>query len=88
MSYTVGLSSGAIRDLDRVSPRVTPAIVEFIYGPLVDNPHRVGKPLRNEFEGLWSAHRSDYRILYTIDDDAQEIMVTRTGHRAHAYRGR
>lgn len=68
MSFTALLSAAAIRDLDQVPPRVTPAIIEFIYGPLVGNPHRVGKPLRDDFEGQWSARRGDYRILYVIDD--------------------
>lgn len=88
MSYTVQLSGSAIRDLDHVPPKVAPAIIEFVYGPLVDNPRRVGKPLRDDFEGQWSARRGDYRILYVIDDQTHEVIVTRIGHRAHIYRAR
>ncbi|CAG7573093.1 mRNA-degrading endonuclease RelE of RelBE toxin-antitoxin system [Barrientosiimonas humi] len=88
MSFTALLSAAAIRDLDQVPPRVTPAIIEFIYGPLVGNPHRVGKPLRDDFEGQWSARRGDYRILYVIDDQAQEVVVSRIGHRARVYKSR
>lgn len=86
MSYTARLSGAAIRDLDKVPPRVVPAIIEFIYGPLVGEPRRIGKPLRDDFEGQWSARRSDYRILYVIDDRSQELLVTRIGHRAHVYK--
>ena len=34
------------RQLARLPGRVAPAIVEFLLGPLSENPHRVGHPLR------------------------------------------
>jgi len=68
VSWIAGLSSSAIRDLDRIPPRVVPAVLEFIYGPLTENPRRVGKPLRDDFAGEWSARRGSYRILYRLDD--------------------
>lgn len=83
MTFTVRLSSSAIRDLDRVPPRVAPAIIEFIFGPLAQNPRRVGTPLLEELEGYWSARRGDYRILYSIDDNLVEVVVVRVGRRAH-----
>ena len=86
MSWSVGLSNSARRDLDRLPPRVLPAVLEFIYGPLAQNPCRVGKPLRGEFTGQWSAHRADYRVLYSLDEDQDRVVATRVGHRAHVYR--
>ncbi|MFT4165637.1 MAG: type II toxin-antitoxin system RelE/ParE family toxin [Microlunatus sp.] len=85
MSYQVKLTASAIRDLDRVPARVLPAILEFIYGPLAGNPQKLGKPLRADFEGQWSARRSDYRVLYQIDDDERLVVVTRVAHRGQAY---
>ncbi|MEX1126274.1 MAG: type II toxin-antitoxin system RelE/ParE family toxin [Acidimicrobiia bacterium] len=32
-------------------------------------------------EGLWSARRGTYRILYRIDDDHHEVIVLRVGRR-------
>lgn len=86
MRWTVGLSSAAIRTLDQLPPRVVPAIIEFLYGPLADNPHRVGKPLRDDFTGNYSAHRGAYRVLYEIDEPAHSVTVTRVAGRADAYR--
>jgi len=88
VSWIAGLSSSAIRDLDRIPPRVVPAVLEFIYGPLTGNPRRVGKPLRDDFAGEWSARRGSYRILYRLDDARDLITVSRINHRAHAYRRR
>lgn len=88
MSYTVVFSPGAIRDLDRIPPRIVPAIVEFVYGDLAANPRRVGKALSRELEGMFSARRGPYRLIYTIDDGEQIVGVLRVDHRADVYRPR
>lgn len=54
-------------------------------GPLAENPHRVGKPLRNELEGLLGARVGPYRILYEIDEVIYIVAVIRIGHRADVY---
>lgn len=62
------------------------AVIDFITGPLVENPRRVGRQLRNELSGILSARRGDYRILYAIDEAADEVHVLRVEHRADVYR--
>lgn len=74
----------ARRALTRLPEKVASAAVEFIYGPLADNPHRVGKPLRNELAGLHSARRGSYRIVYRISD---VVTIMAIDHRADIYRG-
>lgn len=82
----IGLSSAAIRDLDRLPPRVLPAVIAFLYGPLADNPARVGKALRDDFAGIHAAGRGPYRILYEIDRPRHSVTVVRVAHRGDAYR--
>jgi mRNA-degrading endonuclease RelE of RelBE toxin-antitoxin system len=60
--------------------------VEFLYGPLVADPHRVGAPLRKPFEGQWRARRGEYRVRYTLDQDSEIITVVDVSHRRDAYR--
>lgn len=86
MSWAVGLSSAAIRNLDQLPRRVVPAIVEFLYGPLAENPHRVGRALRNDFTGIHSAHRGGYRVLYEINEADHSVTVTWVASRADVYR--
>ena len=45
----------------KLPEQVTAAVVEFLTGALVDNPHRVGKPLRGDLAGIHSARRDAYR---------------------------
>ena len=64
------------------------AVVEFLYGSLAASPHRVGKPLRLGLEGLRSARRGDYRVIYRIDDERRLVTVMAIEHRSDIYRPR
>ena len=71
---------------DEIPEPVAAAVIELITGPLLENPQRVGVELKNELEGLWSARRGTYRVLYRIDEQKREVVVLRVGHRRDAYR--
>jgi mRNA interferase RelE/StbE len=64
------------------------AAYEFIIGPLLDNPHRVGKQLRPPLHDRYSARRGTYRVLYRIDDERRQVTVVGVFGRADAYRAR
>jgi hypothetical protein len=51
MSYESTWRARASRDMDRLPLAIASAVVELIYGPLAQDPHRVGKPLRFELAG-------------------------------------
>ncbi len=74
--------------LSRLPEKVGAAVVEFCYGSLAANPQRVGKPLKLAMEGLHSAPRGDYGVIYRIDDDARRVDIVAIEHRADAYRPR
>ena len=85
--YRLVVSAPAARALaSRLPEKVSAAAYEFMTGPLLDNPHRVGKPLRPPLDPTWSARRGSYRILYLIDDNERVVTVTAVNHRADAYR--
>jgi mRNA interferase RelE/StbE len=64
------------------------AAYEFIIGPLLDNPRRVGRQLRPPLNDRYSARRGTYRVLYRIDDERQEVTVLGVFSRTDAYRRR
>ncbi|MCY3635856.1 MAG: type II toxin-antitoxin system RelE/ParE family toxin [bacterium] len=70
---------------ERLPEAVAAAVLELITGPLLENPQRVGIELRNELEGLWSARRGTYRVLYRIDDVNRTVEIVRVSHRRDAY---
>lgn len=84
--YRLRIAGPAAKALAEVLPeKVAAAAYEFITGPLLDNPRRVGKPLDPPMAPAWSARRGTYRILYRIDDTSRSVNVTAIRHRADAY---
>jgi mRNA interferase RelE/StbE len=67
---------------------VATAVIEFLTTSLIREPRRVGKPLRRELAGIWSARRGTYRVLYRVHDEPREVVVLRVEHRSEAYRPR
>lgn len=86
--WTLAVAAPAQRSLDRLSARVAAAIVEFMLGPLLDNPTIVGKPLQRELTGYWSARRGSYRVIYRLDEEQREVLVVHIEHRSDVYRRR
>lgn len=84
--WEVGFADSALRGLDRLPLKVAQAIVEFTTRTLPENPERMSEPLQREFEGLRSARRGDYRVLFFLDDEADRLVVVRVAHRSDAYR--
>ena len=65
---------------------VAAAVIDFITGPLLVEPKRVGRELRNELAGIHSARRGTYRILHRINDDKRTVTVIRIDDRRDVYR--
>jgi mRNA interferase RelE/StbE len=88
--YELGTAPPARRALaERLSLEIATAAVDFIAGPLLDNPRRVGKPLGAELAGIYSARLGrDWRVLYEIDDAKRAVIVLDIRHRSVAYRHR
>ena len=85
MVYRVIWAPSARRQLENAIPaKVGAAVWAFVNGPLASNPQRVGKPLRLELEGLWSARRGEYRVIYRISDQ-DRVQILRVDHRRDVY---
>lgn len=70
----------------RLPEPVAAAVIDFLTTALVENPYRVGQPLRGDLAGVWSARRGTYRVLYRIHETRREVVVVRVEHRRDSYR--
>jgi mRNA interferase RelE/StbE len=87
--FELAVAGPAARAIAEQLPEpVAIAVIEFLTGPLLEQPHRIGTPLRRELVGLHSARRGTFRILYRIDDDRRVVTVMRVEHRSDVYRPR
>ncbi|QOD03609.1 type II toxin-antitoxin system RelE/ParE family toxin [Pseudarthrobacter sp. BIM B-2242] len=87
-AWKVEVTSPALKGFRRLPEKAAAAIVEFVTGPLADNPRRLSKPLTNELLGLHTARRGDYRVLFTLDVEDHILYVHRIEHRSDVYKPR
>jgi mRNA interferase RelE/StbE len=71
---------------ERLPVAVAVAAYEFMTGPLVREPYRVGKRLLPPFDDRLSARRGTYRIIYRVDDATRMVTVVDVDHRRDVYR--
>lgn len=88
--YELGMTRPARRAISELLPEdVAAAAVEFITGPLLGAPYRVGKPLRDKLVGFYCARLgTQWRVLYRIDESKRVVVVQDIQHRSDAYRRR
>jgi mRNA interferase RelE/StbE len=85
--YTLRTTPTVRRALAEALPEaVAAAAYEFITGPLLERPYRVGKQLLPPLDDRFSARRGTYRVIYRIDDKAHVVTVVDIGHRRDIYR--
>ena len=85
--YSLRTTPTVRRALDETLPKaVAAAAYEFITGPLLEQPYRVGKRLLPPLDDRFSARRGTYRVIYRIDDEARVVTIVDIGHRRDVYR--
>lgn len=85
--YALRATPTVRRALAEIPPEaVAAAAYEFITGPLLEQPHRVGRRLLPPLDDRFSARRGTYRIICRIDDRARVVTVVDIGHRRDVYR--
>jgi len=83
--YRLYLLRSARKELDRLHPANSRRLYEAIQA-LATKP-RPPKVKKLEGGKGWRIRVGDHRIVYTIDDVAQEIAIVKVGHRRDVYRG-
>ncbi len=86
--YRVRTTKAAERDLDDLPANVRPRLLEAMMGLGVQPrpPHKCRK-LEGDKDS-WRIVVGGHRILYVVDDDAQEVRVYKIGLRKDVYRNR
>jgi mRNA interferase RelE/StbE len=89
MGYSVELSEGVDRELDKLDAQHRQRILKFLNEQVakLDDPRSVGQALRGSRLGeFWKYRVGDYRLICRIEDDRLLVLVLRLGHRREIYR--
>jgi mRNA interferase RelE/StbE len=68
-------------DFSRITAKDQNIILKTIYKKLRTAPQDYGAPLRHELKGFWKLKISDYRVVYTIEEDKVQVLVVKVGIR-------
>ncbi len=81
--YRIFYKSSVSKDLKRLDKNEVRRILNGIEDKVVSNPNP-GKSLKGDFRGCYRYRFGDYRVIYTISNDA--ILILRIGHRKEIYK--
>ena len=85
MAYRVQFSPSAARQFRKLDPpirnRITPAI-----DALVTDPRPPGVEKLAGTDDAYRIRVGDWRVVYAINDEAKQVVITRIGHRGDVYR--
>ncbi|MBC8385869.1 MAG: type II toxin-antitoxin system RelE/ParE family toxin [Candidatus Cloacimonetes bacterium] len=80
MAYKINYKSSVFKDLKRLDKPVVENILNKIESDLVNNP-RKDKELSGKYKGLYTYRIGNYKIIYTLLENIEAILILRIGHR-------
>ncbi|MGH3264570.1 MAG: type II toxin-antitoxin system RelE family toxin [Trebonia sp.] len=85
-AYTIDVRPRARRSLRQLDPSVRKAVARVI-DSLANDPRPSGfLPLTGHRPYL-RVRSGDYRVIYSVDDQARVVTIAAVGHRREIYRG-
>lgn len=82
MAFTVFLHPKAAKALQKLDEPLRSRLIGGMR-ELRNRPERVGKPLK--YSDFWSLRVGDYRAIYEINRDKNQVVVLFIGHRKKVY---
>jgi mRNA interferase RelE/StbE len=83
--YSVTFARSARRELERLPSSIGRRIFDRIEA-LTKAPRPPGVIKLQGSKNLWRMRVGDYRVIYSIDDDARAVDISAIRHRRDAYR--
>lgn len=81
--YSIFIKKSAVRELEVLAKKDLPKVLERIEA-LDENPRPTGAEKLAGVE-LWRIRQRDYRIVYSIEDNALTVWIVKVGHRREVY---
>jgi mRNA interferase RelE/StbE len=85
VEYRLVFARSARRELERLETRVARRIISRI-AELARDPRPPGCVKLQGASDLWRTRIGDYRVVYSLDDDARVVDIRVVRHRRDAYR--
>ena len=85
MAYTVQYDAKAVAELKKLPPKQGKRIVKKINW-LAENFEQANLfPLSGNLSGFYKLRVGDYRVIYSLEQNSETIIIEKIGHRREIY---
>jgi mRNA interferase RelE/StbE len=87
LTWQIEWDDAARRELRSLDAQVQREIFRYLRERIstAEDPSTFGKPLKGKLAGYWRYRVGDYRVICTIENDRNVILVLRAAHRREIY---
>lgn len=82
--YSIEIKQSAQKEFDALDDSLFARIDGKILA-LAEDPRPTGCKKLKGYKDHWRIRIGDFRVIYTLDDDAKTVTVTRIAHRREVY---
>ena len=86
MAYKAIWHEETLKDLKKLDRTTAKKIVAKVKNYLIQDPVKLGLPLKGTLKGLYRYRIGDYRIIYVIDQAEKKIVILNVNHRKKIYK--
>jgi mRNA interferase RelE/StbE len=88
LAWTIEFDPRVEKELRNIGPIAARRILDYLRNrvAVLDDPRKLGKPLKGQFTELWRYRVGDYQVVCELRHGALVILVVRVGHRKKVYR--
>ncbi len=85
-SFEIRWHEKAVKDLKRLDKKTSRRIIDKVKNHLIKKPIKLSKSLKGRFQGLFRYRVGDYRVIFVLDYEKEELLILAVNHRKNIYR--
>ena len=86
MAYKAIWHEESLKDLKKFDRTIAKKIVEKVKNYLIQDPLKLGIPLKGNLKGLYRYRVGEYRVIYVIDKEEKKVIILKINHRKKIYK--
>jgi len=86
LAYKAIWHEETLEDLKKLDRTTAKKIVAKVKNYLIQDPVKLGTPLKGNLKGLYRYRIGVYRVIYVIDQPEKKIIILNVNHRRKIYK--
>jgi len=86
LAYKAIWHEETLKDLKKLNRTTAKKIVAKVKNYLIQDPVKLGTPLKGNLKGFYRYRIGEYRVIYVIDQAEKKIIILNVNHRRKIYK--